>query len=161
MFPSIKAAMVAMIAVAAGKALAEHHTVMFENNCGFGTPMLIGQGGVVLSTGAAYTSNGPIIGAIAYLQTGNCGLYGENCTVVELTLEDPTAPGTGSISDISLIPPRAFSVTTGFGYLGACAPAGADCTNANCGPAFQNPIDHSEAVSCETDDADIVITFCD
>ncbi|KAJ6473711.1 hypothetical protein C8R45DRAFT_1054821 [Mycena sanguinolenta] len=133
--------MVAMIAVAAGKALAEHHTVMFENKCG----------GVVLSTGAAYTSNGPIIGAIAYLQTGNCGLYGENCTVVELTLEDPTAPGTGSISDISLIPPRFLP----------CAPAGADCTNANCGPAFQNPTDHSEAVSCEADNADIVIIFCD
>ncbi|KAF7351748.1 Glycopeptide [Mycena sanguinolenta] len=161
MFPSIKAATLAVIAVAAGKALAENHTVIFVNNCGFGTPTLIGQGGVVLSTGEAYTSNGPLIGAIAYLQTGNCGLNGENCTVVEITLENPTSPETGSVSDISLIPPHAFSVTTGFGYFGACEGAGADCNNPNCGPAFQNPADPVWQVSCQADNANLAITFCD
>ncbi|KAF7351754.1 Glycopeptide [Mycena sanguinolenta] len=167
MFSSIKAATLAMIVVAAGKALAESHTVTFENNCGFGTPTLIrqgsvivGQGDVILSTGDPYTSDGPLTGAIAYLQTGSCGLNGENCTTVETTLVNPTSPGTGSISDITLVPPHAFSVPTGFGYLGACSGAGADCTSANCDTAFRFPTDHSEAVACEADDADLVILFC-
>jgi hypothetical protein len=30
--------------------------------------------------------NGPLIGGIAYLQTGNCGFNGENCLIVEITL---------------------------------------------------------------------------
>jgi hypothetical protein len=47
--------------------------------------MLI-QGPNTLSTGGAYTSNGPLIGAIAYLQTGSCGFNGENCITVETTL---------------------------------------------------------------------------
>ncbi|KAJ6505005.1 glycopeptide [Mycena sanguinolenta] len=157
---SIKTATLALIAVAAGKALAESHTVIFENHCGYGTPTLIGEGGAVLSTGAAYTSTGPLIGAIAYLQTGSCGFNGENCAVVEVTLANPTTPGTGSISDISLIPPHAFSVTTGFGYLGACSGAGADCTNPHCAAAFQGPTGPFEAVSCQADDADLVILFC-
>ncbi|KAJ6462141.1 hypothetical protein C8R45DRAFT_1178586 [Mycena sanguinolenta] len=159
MFSSIKAATLAVIAVAAGKALAESHTVTFENKCGFGTPTLISEGGAVLSTGAPYTS-GPLIGAIAYLQTGSCGLYGQNCTVVEITLMNPTIPGTGSISDISLVPPHDFSVATGFGYLGACSGAGADCTNSACPNAFKEPTDHSEAVACHADDADLVVLFC-
>ncbi|KAJ6461424.1 hypothetical protein C8R45DRAFT_1108656 [Mycena sanguinolenta] len=173
MFSSIKAATLAVIAVAASKALAESHTITFENKCGFGTPTLISEGGAVLSTGAPYTS-GPLIGAIAYLQTvrtpittglrgrvrGSCGLYGQNCTVVEITLMNPTTPGTGSICDISLIPPHAFSLTTGFDYLGACSGAGADCTNPYCTTAFKEPTDHSEAVACQADDANLVVLFC-
>ncbi|KAF7351781.1 Glycopeptide [Mycena sanguinolenta] len=160
MFSSIKAATLAVIAVAAGKALAETHTVTFANNCGFGTPTLIGQGGAVLSTGGAYTSNGPLIGAIAYLQTGGCGFNGEGCTLVETTLVNPTSPGSGSSTDLSLIPPHAFSVTTGFGYVGACSPAGADCNNANCNTAFHQPSDTFVQVACQQDNADLVITFC-
>ncbi|KAF7340584.1 Glycopeptide [Mycena sanguinolenta] len=160
MFSSIKAATLAVIAVAAGKALAESHTVTFANNCGFGTPTLIGQGGAVLSTGGAYTSNGPLTGAIAYLQTGSCGFNGEGCTLVETTLVNPTCAGCGSSTDISLIPPHAFSVTTGFGYLGSCSPAGADCNNANCNTAFHQPSDTFVQVACQADDANLVITFC-
>ncbi|KAF7340551.1 Glycopeptide [Mycena sanguinolenta] len=178
MFSSIKAATLAVIAVAAGKALAESHTVTFANNCGFGTPTLIGQGGAVLSTGGAYTSNGPLVGAIAYLQTGElsslfvlwflmstlpaggCGFNGEGCTLVETTLVNPTCAGCGSSTDLSLIPPHAFSVTTGFGYLGSCSPAGADCNNANCNTAFHQPSDTFVQVACQADDANLVITFC-
>ncbi|KAF7340593.1 Glycopeptide [Mycena sanguinolenta] len=161
MFSSIKFAALAAVAFAAGQVLAETHTVTFDNRCNSGTPMLIGQGGAVLSTGGAYTSNGPLVGAIAYLQTGNCGFNGEGCTLLETTLQNPTCPGCGSSTDLSLIPPHSFSVTTGFGYIGACAPGGADCNNANCNTAFHTPTDYWVQVQCEADDADLVITFCD
>ncbi|KAF8179542.1 glycopeptide, partial [Mycena galopus ATCC 62051] len=153
------AATVAVIAVAAGKAVAESHTVTFAKNCGRGTPTLISQNGAVLSTGAAYTSNGPLIGAIAYLQTGDCGFNGEGCTLVETTLQNPTTPGSGSSTDLSLIPPHAFSVTTGFGYLGACAPAGADCTNSTCTTAFHKSTDTGVQVACQADNANLVVSI--
>ncbi|KAF8178868.1 glycopeptide, partial [Mycena galopus ATCC 62051] len=154
------AATLAVIAVAAGQALAETHTVTFNNNCHTGTPTLIGQGGEVLSTGGAYTSNGPLIGAIAYLQTGACGFNGENCLMVETTLVNPTTAGSGSSTDLTLIPrEHAFSVTTGFGYVGACAPAGADCNNANCNTAFHVSTDNFVQVACQQDNADLVVGF--
>ncbi|KAF9026615.1 hypothetical protein BDZ89DRAFT_1039897 [Hymenopellis radicata] len=79
------------IALVAG----ESHTIHFDNS----------QSGAVLSTGGDYTSNGPIIGAIAYLQTGGCGFNGDSCTLVETTLINPTSAGAGSSTDISLIAP--------------------------------------------------------
>ena len=48
-------------------------------------------------------------------QSGSCGLNGEGCTLIETTLKNPTSPGAGSSTDISLIPPHTFSVTSGFG----------------------------------------------
>lgn len=36
---------------------------------------------------------------------GSCGDNGEGCTLVETTLVNPTTPGSGSSTDISLIPP--------------------------------------------------------
>ncbi|GAW09208.1 glycopeptide protein [Lentinula edodes] len=69
---------------------------------------------VVFGTGGAYTSNGPLEAAIAYLDVG-CGANGEGCTMVETTLVNPTSPGSGSSTDITLISPHTFSVTTGFG----------------------------------------------
>ncbi|KAJ6487036.1 hypothetical protein C8R45DRAFT_1053640 [Mycena sanguinolenta] len=157
MFSSTKAADRAVTAVTTDKALAETHTVTFANKC----PLLIGQGGAVLSTGGAYTSNGPLFGAIAYLQTGGCGFNGEGCALVETTLVNPTSAGSGSSTDISLIPPHAFSVTTGFGYIGACSPAGGDCNNANCNTAFHQPSDTFVQVACQQHNANLVITFCD
>ncbi|KAJ6488767.1 hypothetical protein C8R45DRAFT_901668 [Mycena sanguinolenta] len=161
MFASLKSATLAVITVAAGKALAETHTISFTNHCGYGTPTLIGQGGAVLSTGGAYTANGPISGAIAYLQTGGCGFNGEGCTMIETTLKNPSTAGSGSSTDITLIPPHAFSVTTGFGYYGVCAPAGADCNNANCNTAFHVSTDTFVQVACQQDNANLAITFCD
>ncbi|KAF7372876.1 Glycopeptide [Mycena sanguinolenta] len=158
MFSCIKAATLAVIAVATGTALAETHTITFVNKW---VRLPERQNGAVLSTGAPYTSNGPIIDAIAYLQTGSCGFNGEGCIIVEINLQNPTTPGSGSTTDLSLIPPHAFSVTTGFAYLGACAPAGADCTNANCPAASINPNGTPMQVSCQADDTNLVITFCD
>ncbi|KAH8113591.1 glycopeptide [Phellopilus nigrolimitatus] len=141
-------------------ARAETHTVSFTNKCGYGTPTLI-QGANVLSTGADYTSNGPLISAIAYLQTGKCGFNGEECTLIETTLVNPTTAGSGSSTDISLIPPHAFSVSSGFGYYGGCDGAGADCTSATCPTAFFQPDDTHVQVACQTDNVNLVITFCD
>ncbi|PPR00151.1 hypothetical protein CVT24_005052 [Panaeolus cyanescens] len=150
----------AALALVVAQANAETHTVHFTNNCGFGTPTLI-QGPNVLSTGGDFTSNGPLVSAIAYLQTGACGFNGEGCTLVELTLINPTSPGSGSSADISLIAPHAFSVTSGFGYFNGCDGAGADCTNANCPTAFRNPDDTFVQVACQSDNVNLAITFCD
>ncbi|KAJ4475342.1 glycopeptide [Lentinula edodes] len=140
-------------------ALAETHTVVFNNLCGRGVPTLK-RNGVTLSTGGAFTSNGPLIAAIAYLDVG-CGADGQGCTMVETTLVNPTTPGSGSSTDITLIPPHSFSVTTGFGYFNGCNGAGADCTNANCPTAFHNPSDTHVQVACQSDNVNLVITFCE
>ncbi|TDL18836.1 Glp-like protein [Rickenella mellea] len=141
---------------------AETHTIHFVNRCGFGTPTLI-VGGRVASTGDDFTcSTGGILGGIAYLQTGACGFNGEGCTMVETTLINPVnGPGSGSSTDITLIPPHSFSVTTGFGYYNGCNGAGADCTNANCGTAKHKSSDSFVQVACQDNNVNLVVTFCD
>ncbi|CAA7260314.1 unnamed protein product [Cyclocybe aegerita] len=147
------------LAAAAVGVHAETHTIHFDNRCGFGTPTLI-QGGNVLSTGGDYTVDRPIFGAIAYLQTGNCGFNGERCTLIETTLVNPTSPGGGSSTDISLIPPHSFSVTSGFGYYNGCDGAGADCTFQGCPTAFYNPDETWKQVACQANNVNLAITFC-
>ncbi|KAL0061729.1 hypothetical protein AAF712_011400 [Marasmius tenuissimus] len=93
-----------IFAAATNAVIGESHTVQLVNKCGKGTPMLV-QGEKTLSTGETYTSNGPLTAAIAYLQTGPCGPKGENCMIVETTLRNPTSPGSGSGTDLLLIPP--------------------------------------------------------
>ncbi|KIK70341.1 hypothetical protein GYMLUDRAFT_65578 [Collybiopsis luxurians FD-317 M1] len=158
MFSSFKFAALAITALIAG-VQAETHTVTFTNKCGRGTPLLK-QNGVTLSTGGAYTSNGPLEAAIAYLDVG-CGANGEGCTLVETTLINPTSPGAGSSTDISLISPHTFSVTTGFGYYNGCDGTGADCTSASCSTAFHVSSDNQVQVQCETNNVNLAITFCD
>ncbi|KLO11422.1 glycopeptide [Schizopora paradoxa] len=154
-------ALVAVIVAAViAIAEAESHTVTFTNNCGFGTPTLI-QSENILSTGDDFTSNGPLIGASAFLQTGVCGSSGENCTLVETTLANPTSPGLGSGTDISLIPPHAFSVASGFEYFDGCDGVGKDCADPDCEAAFHNPGDPSLVTICEADNVGLNITFCD
>ncbi|KAF9035568.1 Glp-like protein [Panaeolus papilionaceus] len=157
---SIRKVLAATLSLAVTAVNAERHTVHFTNNCGFGTPTLI-QSGRVLSTGADYTVNGPLFAAIAYLQTGSCGFNGEGCTLVELTLTNPVnGPGSGSSADISLIPPLAFSVTSGFGYYNGCDGTGTDCTSASCTTAFHNPWETWVQVACQANDVNLAVTFC-
>ncbi|EMD37829.1 hypothetical protein CERSUDRAFT_114477 [Gelatoporia subvermispora B] len=137
---------------------AETHTVRFNNQCGHGTPQLILNGAVV-STGQDYTSNAPISG-IAYLQTGDCGFNGEECTMVEMTLINPTTPGGGSSTDITLIAPHAFSVQTSFSYFNGCDNTGANCASSTCDTAFFQPNDNQVQVQCETNNVDLLISFC-
>ncbi|KAJ7775960.1 glycopeptide [Mycena maculata] len=147
----------AILAAVISNVRAETHTVIFTNRCGFGTPTLI-QGPNVLSTGD-FTIDGPLISAIAYLQTGEiggCGFNGEDCTLVETTLNNA-----GSSTDLSLIPPHAFSVTSGFGYFDGCDGAGADCTGPNCPTAFEDPTQTFKQVGCSAANVNLAITFCD
>ncbi|KAJ4478907.1 glycopeptide [Lentinula lateritia] len=139
---------------------AESHTVTFQNSCGIpGVPTLKANG-VTLSTGEAYTSNGPLEAAIAYLDIG-CGDNGEGCTTIETTLANPTSPGSGSSTDITLIPPHSFSVGTAFEYYNGCDGAGADCSDIDCNTALKMPTDTQDQIQCEVDNVNLAITFCD
>lgn len=138
---------------------AESHTITFDNQCGKGTPQLL-VGGQVVSSGDPYTSSSAISGAIAYLQTGECNTNGEGCTLLEMTLNNPTCIGCGSSSDISLIPPHAFNVEASISYYGACNGQGTTCSSADCSEAFHNPNDNQVQVQCESDNSNLLITFC-
>ncbi|KAJ7919945.1 hypothetical protein B0H13DRAFT_1573659, partial [Mycena leptocephala] len=94
-----------------------------------------------------YHSPGPLIRAIAYLQTGACGFSGEGCTLVETTLTNGF-----SSTDISLIPPHAFSVTSGFGYYNGCDRAGADCQR-----PFENPNETWKQVGCPAANVNLAV----
>jgi len=141
-------------------AYAESHTVTLTNKCDQGTPLLKAlAGGQTLSTGESYETNGPLMAAIAYLDTGSCGPNGENCTLVELTLVNPISPGTGSTADISLIPPHTFSVASGFEFFGGCDGVGVDCPEPGCPGAFRSPTDGIVTV-CQADNVNLAVTFC-
>ncbi|KAJ4478904.1 glycopeptide [Lentinula lateritia] len=159
MFSFFKFTALVVVAATIEARAQEAHTVTFTNLCGTGVPTLKANG-VTLSTGGPFTSSGALISAIAYLDVG-CGANGEGCTTVETTLVNPTTPGSGSSTDISLIPPHSFSVTTGFGYSNGCDGSGADCTDANCPTAFHVSTDTNVQVACQVDNVNLVITFCD
>ncbi|KAJ3713524.1 hypothetical protein C8R42DRAFT_646806 [Lentinula raphanica] len=129
---------------------AESHTIRFSNFCGTGTPILQ-ENGVVVSTGAAYITNGPLT-AIAYLDVGSCGSNGEGCTIVESTLNNAE----GSSTTINM---TSFSVPTGFGYYNGCDGEGGDCTRAGCPGA--TGIISPFPIECNDENVDLAITFCD
>lgn len=114
----------------------------------------------MISTGQPYTSNGPFSAGIAYLQTGSCLFNGEGCSLLEMTLGNPTCAGCGSSSDISLIPPHAFNVPVAFSYSNGCDGQGAACNTPGCSTAFYVPDDTTVQVACQTDNVNLVITFC-
>ncbi|KAN0138407.1 hypothetical protein V8E53_003870 [Lactarius tabidus] len=149
-----------LIAVIAGTSLsrAESHTIRFVNKCGEGTPQLV-IGGKILSYGEDWTSNGPQAG-IAYLQTGECLLNGEKCTLLEFNLINPTCAGCGSSVDISLIPPHALNVPIAFSYVDGCNGQGATCTTPDCRTAFHLSTDNQVQVACQVENVGLLITFC-
>ncbi|KAK0442521.1 uncharacterized protein EV420DRAFT_1649685 [Desarmillaria tabescens] len=141
---------------------AESHTVRMTNRCGSGTPMLTDQGGKILSTGS-YTSNGALMGARAWLQTGACGGSGAGCTIVEITLRNPPSPGAGSSVDISIIQPgNMFTTAASFAYFNGCNGQGKSCNNAGCSSsdAFHTPTDYGAQVQCEANDVGLDVYFC-
>ncbi|KAK7687741.1 hypothetical protein QCA50_008959 [Cerrena zonata] len=151
---------VASASLAVAQITSETHTIVFDNRCGFGTPILKAQNGATLSTGGQFTVLGPLIGITAFLQTGSCGGNGEGCTMVATTLQNPPSPSLVSTTSIWLIQPHAFSVTSGFGYFNGCDGLGADCTNANCPTAFHSPGDTQVEVNCAANNVNLAITFC-
>ncbi|KAF7325173.1 hypothetical protein MKEN_00561200 [Mycena kentingensis (nom. inval.)] len=153
--------LIPILLLAARTAFAETHTITFVNNCGAGSiPQLI-HGDSVLSTGQPYTVQGKFPNARAYLQQGTkCLFNGENCTVVEITLQNATpGVGDGSSVNLSLIPPLAYNVKTSFRYTKGCS-SGATCGDPNCNTAFHISTDTFTQVACQEPDNSIEITFC-
>ena len=60
---------------------------------------------------------GSAIDLLSPTHPGNCGFNGEGCTLIETTLVNVAPGNAGSSTDISLIPPHSFSVTSGFGSV--------------------------------------------
>ncbi|KAI0032087.1 hypothetical protein K488DRAFT_78669 [Vararia minispora EC-137] len=144
-------------------AQSELHTVTFDNRCNRGTPVLRGQNGQALPlTDGRYTSDGPLIAAIAYLQTGSCGDNGENCLTVETTLWNSQSFGQISNTGLSLIPPHQFNIGTAFTYTNGCDGRGLTCSSEDCSSAAHNPNDTGVRVLtlCQADNVDLIITFC-
>ncbi|KAK7454058.1 hypothetical protein VKT23_011571 [Stygiomarasmius scandens] len=155
--------LVALLAVVANAQ--QKHTITFSNKCGKGTPTLVRNGNILPLSNGKFTSNGAFPAAIAYLQTGNCKLNGEECMIVEMTLQNAVnGPGSGSSVDLSLIPPHKFNVPIHFEYANTanCNKIGATCANANCPVAFHNSSDNpsGKQKACQTDNANLNIVFC-
>ncbi|GJE97615.1 glycopeptide [Phanerochaete sordida] len=147
---------------AAAQTSTELHMIQFVNNCGFGTPLLkASTNNITISMGEAVTISGPLVDAVAFLQTGSCGDAGEGCTAVSITLRNPTSPGDGSSVVILEAPPYAFSVATGFGYFNGCDGAGQDCTFPGCPDPGCLPGHCPEPTDCEADNVNLAVTFCD
>ncbi|KAI0321575.1 hypothetical protein OF83DRAFT_1168318 [Amylostereum chailletii] len=157
MFSSRLIAVFSVLALGLAGANAETHTISFENSCGEGTPQLIINGANVLANGElSFTSDGPISGAVVFLQTGSCGVNGEGCLDVETALQ------TGqSTTDLSLIPPFAFSVATRFMYTNGCDGFGSLCAAADCVGAVHNETDQAQKLSCFADDVNLRVAFCE
>ncbi|KAJ7144475.1 hypothetical protein C8R44DRAFT_546312, partial [Mycena epipterygia] len=147
-------ASIVALAIAVGNVRAETHTIQFTNLCGSGMPTLV-QAGKVLSTGGypAFTSNGSLLGAIAYLQTGACGVNGEGCTLVEASLTNAEVSG----ADLSLIPPHTFSVASGFSYFNGCDGVGEDCTDIDCPTACHSSADSCLVHLCDAENVNLAV----
>jgi len=130
-------------AVVALKVNAETHTVTLSNNCDFGTPTLLSQSGQVLSTGSAYTTNGPAYGLIAFLQNGACGQNRANCTTVDVTLANGD-----STAEVYYVVRETFDPCVSFNFYDGCDGVGEDCPNA---PSPR---------TCSADNVNINITWC-
>ncbi|KAJ3822535.1 hypothetical protein F5880DRAFT_1447016, partial [Lentinula raphanica] len=85
-----------------------------------------------------------------FFRSGECLLNGEHCTTLELTLKNPTTPGAGSSTDVTLISPHAFNVGVGFSYFNGCDGQGQTCGTASCTSAFRTPTDYFAQTQCET-----------
>ncbi|KAF5377417.1 hypothetical protein D9757_009711 [Collybiopsis confluens] len=155
---SVLALFLTRMAVAAPlKLRSESHTINLVNNCGKGTPKLV-QGGQVLTT-SSFTSSGSFLAGIAYLDDGTCLLNGEYCTTVEITLVNPTSPGAGSSTDVTLISPHAFNVGASFSYFNGCDGQGQACTTASCTSAFRIDTDYFAQTQCEDDNVGLAVIF--
>ncbi|KAJ7220844.1 hypothetical protein GGX14DRAFT_559630 [Mycena pura] len=166
MLSRINAVAIAILAVVVRDVAAEKHTITFTNDCevGLGTPVLM-QGDNTLSTGPQpFTIDGPLVGAIAFLQTGRCGgfggLPGNGCGIVEINLVDPSMSGSNSTADISLIFPFPFNVVLGFEYFNGCDGLGANCTDDACPGARHVPTDIAQIITCDADNVGLAISFC-
>ncbi|KAK7462976.1 hypothetical protein VKT23_007557 [Stygiomarasmius scandens] len=152
MFPEI-VSLVFLSKVIVG-ANAESHTISMSNQCGHGTPFLL-QNNITVGGSTSFTSNGPFTAGTVFLQTGNCGSRGENCTLIEMALQNSV-----SAADISLIPPSSFNVPVYFEFTNGCNGTNETCSNENCDTAFHSPTDDQATLICQDDDVGLSIIFC-
>ncbi|GJE94381.1 hypothetical protein PsYK624_105500 [Phanerochaete sordida] len=114
-------------------ARAESHHIHFVDKCGGGTSS---SGATLESSGHDYTSSGPLLRAIAYLQTGSCGATGSGCNVVEMNLQNPS-------SSIDVVSGGIDASTISVAWQG--------CSGAYC---------NAEVCICPSNNAGVEITFC-
>ena len=147
----------AVVALAAfvGTVVGETHTVRFVNNCHYGTPTLVQGGRNLPILGNQYTAHAPFMNATVFLQTGECGHYGEDCTVIQTTLQN-VIPGVlnGSATSINIDLPYKFNVPASFSYSSGCRGVGANCSSQFCPKTERAP------VTCTAQDVNRDITFC-
>ncbi|KAJ7263893.1 hypothetical protein C8J57DRAFT_1070290 [Mycena rebaudengoi] len=110
--------------IAFGEVRAESHTVHFSNGYRMRQPTLV-HGSKIISTGADFTTHGPLSHAIAYLQRGSCGLHGENCTTVETTLKN--GHSSAKISPFVTFVPMFKQSYVKFRYFNGRDGTGLDC----------------------------------
>ncbi|TDL18828.1 hypothetical protein BD410DRAFT_686748, partial [Rickenella mellea] len=85
-----------------------------------------------------------------------CGFNGENCTVLETSLQIPTSPDTGSETDISLTAP---CTTNGYAFKILC-PRNPTGSTANLTEAFHEPGNPPAQAVWQANNVDLAITFC-
>ncbi|KII89699.1 hypothetical protein PLICRDRAFT_561358 [Plicaturopsis crispa FD-325 SS-3] len=144
--------------IKSGWVSAETHTITLVNNCGTGNPVLKTNGNTLKSGNGDYTSNAAIVAAISYLDTG-CGANGEGCLLVETTMQNPSTAGSGSSTDLSLIPPHAFNRKATFAYKNGCSDS-LSCDSGSCDTAFHVDTDTYVQRACQVNDAGLTITYC-
>ncbi|KAJ7638148.1 hypothetical protein B0H17DRAFT_1216809 [Mycena rosella] len=119
-----------------------------------------------------FTINGPLLGAIAYLQTGENILdiiemmtSRQPAKVVADSMakaapwSKPALCNNGfSSAELSLIPSHSFFVTIGFGFFDGCDGAGADCTFPRCEPEFTDPSQTFKQVGCGAANVNLAVS---
>ncbi|KAA1475163.1 glycopeptide, partial [Dentipellis sp. KUC8613] len=161
-FQILSAFVLAAAAVASVKA--ESHTIKFDNRYIYTSPTLIVNGANQTLANNQWTVTGSSASGIAYLQTGECLYNGEHCTLLETTLGNSHCEGCGSSTDISLIPPYVLTCASSCvflrSYYNGCDGEGATCDTPDCSTAFFKSDDNQVQVACQSDDVNLLITFC-
>ena len=102
----------------------------------------------------------PVFSVLIASLPGLCGINGENCTAVDISLANaiPSDPGSGSSAAVDIVPPHAFTSVTGFGYYNGCDGAGQYCTNPNCIEEIPGPPPKTIVpVFCQTDNVCVLL----
>ncbi|KAK0432955.1 glycopeptide, partial [Armillaria borealis] len=96
-----------------------------------------------------------------WLETDDCSFNRRYCTIIEITLKNPTAPGAGSSVDLGIIElNNVFNIPASFSYINGCEGEGKSCYSLDCPDAFHVATDWDALVQCKDDDTGIIVTFC-
>ncbi|KAH9942095.1 hypothetical protein B0H21DRAFT_525818 [Amylocystis lapponica] len=139
------------------------YSVSVVNDCGYGVPVLdrIPSDTIATGTGVVF-QNTTILDAFAFLNTGNCGPNGGNCTAVEVNLGNPDG---SSNAMVDLVPTHVYSVAVSFSFYNACTGAGTSCLTESCVNAARDDSEINGLVSCPAANdpdhsAGLLVTWC-